>query len=117
MATNDALRSEEMAQKYKEHRASGIMENGCVLCLANPLKSFQNWKIIQNNFPYDRIAETHHMIIPLRHVDETGLTREESDELQTIKYSTLQDYDIIVEATKRTKSIPAHFHLHLITTK
>lgn len=117
MSASDHLRTEETAEKYRIHRATGALEKSCPLCRENSLETFKFWKIIQNDFPYDRIAETHHMVIPLRHINEEGLTEDELQEFHKIKHSKLQEYDLIVEATSRNKSIPAHFHLHLITTK
>lgn len=117
MASNDALRSKEMAAKYRAHKATGALEKSCPLCDAGELQGFKLWKIIPNDFPYDLFAATHHMIVPMRHVTEKELTEEELKELQELKYSVMQEYDIIVEATSKSKSIPAHFHLHLIHTK
>lgn len=117
MARNDHLRTEGTAKKYLAYRATGALETGCPLCSGHSISTFKFWKIILNDFPYDRIAETHHMIIPLRHVNELELTKEEKDEFYKIKYLKLQEYDLIVEAAQRNKSIPTHFHLHLINTK
>ena len=114
---SDAFRTRETSEKYRALRSSGTMDSGCALCEASPIKAFNHWKIIGNNFPYDLIAETHHMIVPLRHVKETEITEEEWAEYQQIKEKDLQEYGYIIEATNRTKSIPAHFHLHLITSK
>ena len=106
-----------MAEKYSEHKETGALERSCPLCDVVAIQKFTHWKIIPNKFPYDRIAETHHMIVPLRHVAEPELTKEETVEFQRIKYTELQEYETLLEATKRTKSIPAHYHLHLINLK
>lgn len=110
----DAFRSEEIFNKYQARKNSGIMKKRCFLCDETPIKSFKYWKIIPNEFPYDLIAETHHMIIPLRHVDEAGLTAEELSEYKEIKAKKLHEYAYIVETMNDKKSIPEHFHLHLI---
>jgi len=58
------------------------------------------------------------MLIPNRHVSEGNLTKEESQELQDIKGSYINtEYDWIIEPTHKNKSIPGHFHLHLIVGK
>jgi len=103
-----------MVEKYRQHKASGIMERACRLCVATEIMSFEHWKIIKNEFPYDLIAKAHDMIVPKRHVNEEELTPREWEELHKIKYSSLQTYDILMEGTRRTKSIPQHFHIHLI---
>lgn len=114
---SEAFRSKEMRDAYKAHLASGVLERSCVLCDREPIVAFNHWKIIVNNFPYDLIAEVHHMIVPLRHVTEKDLSPEEWEEYKQIKAEKLQDYEYIIEASNRQKSIPNHFHLHLIESK
>lgn len=111
------LRSEKMQVKYDHHKATGIMERTCVLCDRTPSKSYQYWKIIPNHFPYDMIAKKHDMLLPLRHVVEDELTPKEIQELVEIKKTKLQDYEFIFEPTAQNKSIPAHFHIHILVTK
>jgi diadenosine tetraphosphate (Ap4A) HIT family hydrolase len=82
------------------------------------IKSFANWKIIKNPFPYDRIATTHHMIVPRRHVQERKLSKKEISDFERIKDTYLhKTYEFIIESTYRKKSIPDHLHLHLILAK
>jgi hypothetical protein len=112
------LRTEETERSYEEHKANGHLKNGCVLCKESSLKEFTYWRLIDNKFPYDRVSTVHHMIIPKRHVIETELTESEKDELIALKHDQLnQDYVYIIEALPGMKSIPEHFHLHLIVTK
>jgi len=111
------LRTPQMAQRYKNHRANNKDTTECVLCNAAPLEVFAYWKVVDNDFPYDRIAQTHHMILPLRHVREEGFTKDEQDELFAIKRDRLQEYDYIQEGTQKTLSVPEHFHLHLLVGK
>ncbi len=112
------LRTAEMRDKYRALIAERASSEECFLCSADALRTFKLWKIIANNFPYDRIAAVHHMIVPLRHVGESGLSKEEKTELFEIKKSYIEEkYQFILEATDKTKSIPTHYHLHLITVK
>lgn len=112
------LRTPKGEQKYSEYRKNLPAGSVCALCREEPLQSFNHWKIISNNFPYDKIAKTHHMIVPLRHVQENELNEEELAELLEIKSGLLnENYEYILEATRRQKSIPGHFHLHLIVLK
>jgi diadenosine tetraphosphate (Ap4A) HIT family hydrolase len=112
-----SLRTEEGDRIYKEYRAAHPGEP-CALCTAKPLKEFTHWKIVKNLFPYDRVALVHDMIIPKRHVAEKDITQEEWIEYNTLKHTVLfSDYEYIIEAALRNKSIPDHFHLHLIITK
>jgi diadenosine tetraphosphate (Ap4A) HIT family hydrolase len=111
------LRTKELKERYKSYREAGGLQDGCALCAKPTKQIFRHWKVVVNEFPYDLIAESHDMIIPVRHVTEKEITTEEWQEYQTIKADFIQQYDYIIEATNKTKSIPEHFHLHLIVGK
>ena len=121
------MRTKETEAKYAEWKLQRGLERGCPLCIEAPfngfiycatVKNFTHWKIVVNDFPYDKIVEKHHMLVPLRHVAEGGLTAEERKELFDLKPTYLNDeYQFIIEATHKTKSVPEHFHLHLIVAK
>ena len=114
----DLLRSNEMAAKYKAAISNGALEGECILCKKDSIAEFEHWRIIINDFPYDRIAKVHHMVIPKRHVSEDSISFEEWNELALLKGGYISDnYDYIIEAAHRNKSIPGHFHLHLIAVK
>lgn len=103
---------------YKRLRDKGHLEGGCKLCEHSSIKEFQYWKIIENSFPYTRIAQLHHMIIPKRHIKEEELSQEEWMEYREVKNGYInENYEFIIEPTQRKKSIPAHFHLHLVIAK
>jgi hypothetical protein len=103
-----------MAQKYKDYRKTDEFKNHCALCVKPMIRSYRYWKMMPNDYPYDKIASVHHMIVPIRHVRESELTKEELGEYRLLKETELQEYDYILESTIKNKSIPAHFHLHLI---
>lgn len=104
--------------KYDEYSKSDKPSLGCSLCEKPAIKTFNFWKITKNDFPYDKISGTHHMICPLRHVKEEELSKEEMEEFEKIKDEFLhKEYDYIMEATYKIKTIPKHFHLHLIVMK
>ncbi len=110
-----SLRKKASDDFYKQRIAEGILDGECRLCVEPAVRSFTHWKIIPNAYPYDRIAAVHDMIMPIRHVTESELNAEEIEELNQIKKEHLhQEYDFMMEATTRVKTIPAHFHLHLI---
>lgn len=112
------LRTPEGKKKYQEYLNTTDTQNSCPLCNKENLKDFKFWKIIENKFPYDLIAKTHHMLISKRHVPEKELTREELEELNLIKESYAHPtYDWILEPTLKNKTIPNHFHIHLIIGK
>lgn len=96
----------------------GGLTGPCKLCAAPQSKIFTHWAIIPNKFPYDRIAARHDMIVPKRCVTEEKITTEEWAEFKMIKETLIQhEYDFLMEATVLKKSIPGHFHLHLVVVK
>jgi len=112
------LRTKETYERYHNKIKRGHLENGCRLCEAEAVLVFDYWQIIDNSFPYDRIAQTHHMLIPKQHGDENALSELEKTELLKLKYGGwLENYDFIFESLPQGKSIPAHHHLHLIKVK
>lgn len=110
-----------MHQKYERYKQTDFKDGVCTLCQrtkTKPVKQFRHWKIIDNWFPWDRISKTHHMIIPKRHASYKKLNRQEKQELDKIKLGYVNEtYGIMAEATHRIKSIPDHYHLHLIILK
>jgi len=113
--TMASLRTREGKKKYQEYLKTQESSTSCPLCDKKPIKDFNFWIVAENSFPYDRIAKTHHLLLPKRHVSEKELTGEELEELASIKESHINtEYDWIIEATRKNKSIPDHFHLHLI---
>ncbi len=113
------FRSTELSQRYREVMQTNEFKTACALCNRESLKTFVHWKIVSNLFPYDLIAAEHNMLLPLRHATESELTDEEREEFMQIKYSDeLQGkYDNFIESTHRTRTIPPHFHLHLLVLK
>ena len=112
------LRTQESEEKYKKLIAAGYLNGGCKLCESPSIKDFRYWRIIRNDFPYDLIAQVHDMIVPRRHVKEHSLSREERTEYAVIKTTYVENnYEFIIEPTVKLKSIPEHFHLHVIVAK
>jgi hypothetical protein len=112
-----SLRSIATEEEYRKYKETKAVDSPCVLCSQEPIQTFKYWKITKNDFPYDLIAETHHMISPIRHAKELELTEEEKSELLEIKANSLNFYDAILESTPRMKTVPAHHHLHIFVTK
>ncbi len=113
------LRKKETQDKYEIAKKTHAFITECALCKkAEPIHKFEHWLLVPNSFPYDLVAETHHMLIPKRHVTYKELTGEEREELELLKSTHLEDnYETIAENTNRRKTIPQHFHLHLIVFK
>lgn len=110
------LRTPETEQKYQDMKDSGIMNKVCRLCEEDIKMNFMHWRLVPNRFPYDRAFEPHDMLIPIRHT--ATLNEEEKAEFELIKESYIdRHYHYIMEATHPTKSIPQHYHLHLVEIK
>jgi hypothetical protein len=114
-------RSKKMHEKYHRYKKTHFKEGVCNLCnktRAATIKNFKYWRIVKNIFPWDRIARTHHMIIPKRHVVYEDLSRAEKKELDKLRSSYInKHYWVMAEATHRKKSIPGHHHIHLLVLK
>ena len=113
------LRTEETALKYEEEIAKRTSDSGCPLCLfETQVKEFDNWVLMKNKFPYDRYFTKSDMLVPKRHVGENQLNDIEIAELGRLKKEVLYlDYDSIIEHFPGPKSIPEHFHYHLVQYK
>ena len=113
-----SLRTLEGKKKYQEYLKNTAASGVCSLCGKDALKVFAHWRIVDNSFPYDQIAKVHEMLVPNRHCTEPELTEEELGELRQIKAEFVNsNYDWILEATTKNKSVPGHFHLHLLVGK
>lgn len=116
LQTIKSLRSLQTHLQYLEHRNSPNFPK-CYVCDAKPLKEYRHWKIIENQFPYDEVAATSHMVVPKRHLKESELTWREMSEFEKVKADMHAEYDMIIENTRKQKSIPGHYHLHLLKLK
>lgn len=113
------LRTEETARRYEEACAQQKADGGCRLCNdPESIEEYAHWRLMPNKFPYDRLFAKSDMLVIRRHADEYGLTDEERAELLSLKAGVLADrYDSLLDHLPRQKSIPHHYHVHLISFK
>lgn len=114
------LRTKETERRYVEHKKRNHSSGGCTLCGQKAIKGFKYWKLVENDFPYDLIADPHHMLVIKRHTREEGITQDEWDEYERLKSGSgyiNQNYTFIFESTRKTMTLPDHFHLQLIVVK
>ena len=112
------LRTKETEERYKKLKNEDSFLVGCSLCKAPSIIEFNHWRIIDNAFPYDYIADLHHMVVTKRHMAEDQLSQEEKGELESLRLGYINEkYEFLMEATKKKKSIPGHAHVHLIVAK
>lgn len=122
--TRTFVRTKETMDKYDEITKKRQENGGKADCFTdwerNLIKEFKYWVIIENEFPYDAIATTSHMISTKREVrlDWNLLNDDEIKEFEDIKENYLHDnYDVLWENLPKGQSIPGHFHLHLLVLK
>ncbi len=114
-----SLRTPPIEQAYEVYKHTHNFDIHCPLCEKEPSQLFIHWKIVPNDFPYDKLAKRHEMLVPLRHVVESEFTPAEAEELRKIKHEMIQspEYDFVMEITEPHKTIPPHFHMHLISLR
>lgn len=82
------------------------------------VKEFTHWVIIKNDFPYDLLTTTHHLLIPKRTcADFEQMNKKEFAEFIKIRKEIANDYDCIMENFPRNRSVHTHVHFHLLEFK
>ena len=127
--TGTKVRTPEMMRKYyevsNERKAAKSKGEFIPHPFANILDkniiSFNYWVIINNDFPYDAIANVSHMILPKRKFSfdwklMNAVERAELDQLKQNGYIS-KNYDVIWENLPIGQTIPGRFHLHLLKLK
>jgi hypothetical protein len=113
----ETFRTAQTQKSYDEYRLKCQSPSMCWLCEKVPLKTSKYWRIVENSFPYDRFVSIHHMLLPIRHVQEKDLNQDELKEFSEIKEKLLSDaYEFIMWATMKQQSVPQHYHVHLLVS-
>ncbi len=110
------LRTEHTQRRYDDFRTRKVAGD-CYLCRGETVREYRYWRILENEYPYDRIADTHHIVALKRHAPEHEMTAEERTEYERVRRDLHTRYDMLFENTVRKKSIPGHHHLHAITLR
>lgn len=107
-----SLRTSKDEKIYQEFLKDWVPK--CIYCEQELLiQKYKYWILLDNKFPYSAIARTHLMLASKRHIVEQGeLTLDEISEL----YDLLDklEYDMVIMNKKRNRSVPSHFHFHII---
>ncbi len=122
--TRTFMRTPESMNEYMRisegRRERGEIINPFLNWKEKLVKEFNYWVIKENEFPYDAIASTSHMLSTKRVVgfDWDLLTTEEKEEFEIIKKGyAKENYDVVWENLPKGQTIPGHFHLHLMVLK
>jgi diadenosine tetraphosphate (Ap4A) HIT family hydrolase len=112
-----SLRTPKNEKIYQEFLKSN--KNRCPFCLKDLLvKEFKFWILVENKFPYNKIAVTHHLLAPKIHIAEfEELKNWQREELKEIIKKIEKNYSYISLNVKKKRTIKDHFHLHLIKIK
>lgn len=121
-----ALRTKEGNRKYAESKKNGqnqlsTTDDGRIIYDVDKfscyIKEYQYWHMVSNEFPYDRVAEDHDLLIPKRvFATSQEMNDQERDELEQIKHELQSQYHCVVENLS-AKSILDHHHIHFIKWK
>lgn len=116
---NTLLRTPETFARYHDNPARAVdnTKKNCFICAAPPIRIFPYWKVIPNDFPYDAVSSEHVLLVPLRHTpNDVCLSAEEFAALDIIRRVLNKEgvYDAVVENLARGRTVPGHFHYHLI---
>ena len=117
----DIFRSEGCIRRYRERRkVLGASINDTDLTKLPLVKEWELWVLVKNEFPYDKIAEDHCMLVPKRKFcDDMEMIEEERWELWDIKKEFSKDrlFDLMCESMQHDKSVTGVFHLHCLRLK
>lgn len=112
----DVLRSSKVQKQYRtRHKKQGGFNPE--FFETKPGKEYKYWRLIENDFPYDRVAKKHSLLSPRRNfINDWEMKDEERQELFEIKkeVSESQEYDSILENIPHNRSLPSHYHLHFV---
>lgn len=122
--TTTFLRSAETEARYLEQRKRRVNDPEhnppFSPTVNNAIREFDHWFIIENDFPYDAIATTHHLLFTKRKVafEWDLLSSEERSELEKLKKEFFNhEYDVFYENLPKGQTLRSHFHLHLLILK
>ena len=120
-STNTALRSPETWERYQN--APKRKEGYCFMCKLEGIvivKKFKHWYIVKNQYPYDTVAEVHHLLVPRDHIAQAeNLTDQCTEEAATIMEAIEFEgfYDCMISNFPSKQSQKQHFHVHLVKWK
>lgn len=106
-------------RELRDKPASSLMD-APVLHVSGLKTEHEHWRIIANAFPYDEIAEIHHMLIPKEVVGEfadiSASAQKEYHEIMS-EIDALDYYTFTLLNFSKGRSVTSHWHIHLIRAK
>lgn len=117
MALNQhTLRITKTQKEYMSYLENGF-DGHCIFCAKDLLiEEYEYWVLLKNKFPYDKCYKNHCLLATKRHISELyELTEEEHKELD--KLFDIIPHNQAILNKRSDRSIPRHFHWHLVTIK
>ncbi len=118
MNTPRHTKTEEAYQEFKkEYTADPSVLQSFNFDNEKILREFEHWILIENRFPYDRMARTNDMLVSKRPLQSRyDGTDTEQTEYDTIMKLLAQEnfYDAYMENFPKIKSVKKYVHIHLI---
>ena len=107
------LRTQKTQARYDLARKEGRLN---ALKDLPSIEEFNYWRLVDNEYPHDKVASVHHMLLPKRVVREfTDLTFAETMELSTIMFILLYGrYGSFKINTDIERTITDHVHIHCL---
>lgn len=96
---------------------SGTPEGDDSFFYTQPGEELTYWRLIQNEYPYDRIAAKHYLLVSRRRFkNDFEMDADERAELLEFKkrLEQSQEFDFIGESISHRRTVPEHYHIHLI---
>ena len=112
------LRTQPTWESYRN--APNRYDEECFLCDRETIECFTHWYITVNDYPYDAVASSHNMLVPIDYVsEENQLTTGAKRELELIfnRLNEAGEYDCILRNFTVGQTHPVHLHYHLIKWK
>ena len=112
----DVLRTNKCLKLYKVKRKKLGEDIVNFDLLSNPfIKEWNYWMLVRNDFPYDKIAKEHDLLVPKRKfANEDEMEDLELNELYDIKAELKDTYSAYLINTGWGRTVPTHFHIHCI---
>jgi hypothetical protein len=115
---NDVLRTPETLKVYRARRQKlGDSLAKVDLTKLPFIRAWKYWVLVENEFPYDKIAKKHDLLVATRHfVHDAELDILEREELFAIKaeFAESKEYDSLLENLSHNRTVPWQYHLHCI---
>lgn len=113
---NFKFRVPETDRKYQTYKATNPPEAMLADWKDRIVEEFTHWVIIENKFPWDRITEVHHLLVPKRRFARADdMNAEEEKEWKEIRRKVSKTYDMFIE--NLTGTLNHIYHPHLINFK